>query len=267
MTSPATPGAEPHRQRRIAESFGADAERYDRTRPRYPQALADAVLAGFTTPRVLDVGIGTGLSALPFRAAGADVTGLEVDDRMAELARAKGFPVDVGRFEDWDPSGRVFDAVIAGQTWHWVDPVAGPEQAARVLRPGGRIALFWNAADPEPTIAAAFADVYRSVETGLPFTPFAQATSGSLPDQFLAPAESGLARTGAFDEPERLQLERTATIDREAWLDQVPTFGGHGLIPPDRLAELLAGLGDVVDAHGGTFTMRYTTLATIAERI
>ena len=35
------PTARAHRHRQVAESFGADAERYDRTRPRYPEALVD----------------------------------------------------------------------------------------------------------------------------------------------------------------------------------------------------------------------------------
>jgi len=54
----------------------------------------------------------------------------------------------VAKFEDWDPVGRTFDAVIAAQAWHWVDPVAGAAKAAAVLRPGGRLAVFWNAFDP-----------------------------------------------------------------------------------------------------------------------
>src|SRR5579875_1868956 len=90
-----------HRHREIAEGFGADADRYDRTRPRYPQALADAVLTGSTNPTILDVGIGTGISALPFRDAGATVVGVEADPRMADLARARGFEVMVSTFEDW----------------------------------------------------------------------------------------------------------------------------------------------------------------------
>jgi hypothetical protein len=32
-----------------------------------------------------------------------------------------GLEVEVAAFETWDPAGRVFDAVIAGQAWHWVD--------------------------------------------------------------------------------------------------------------------------------------------------
>jgi SAM-dependent methyltransferase len=69
---------------------------------------------------------------------------VEVDARMAEFAREHGFDVEVSRFENWDSAGRTFDAVIAGMTWHWVDPVAGAAKAAAVLRPGGRLTAFWT---------------------------------------------------------------------------------------------------------------------------
>ncbi len=51
---------------------------------------------------------------------------------------------------------------------------------------------------------------------------------------------------------------------REEWLEQLPTFGGHSRIPADKLAELLTGIGDVVDAAGGNFTMGYTAVALTA---
>ena len=50
------PAGEPHRQRQVAESFGVDAERYDRTRPDYPGALVQRVVAASPGPDVLDVG-------------------------------------------------------------------------------------------------------------------------------------------------------------------------------------------------------------------
>src|SRR5581483_7507962 len=121
-TLPPQPTPPPHEARKIAESFGTDPDRYDRTRPSYPQALADAILAASPGLDVLDVGIGTGLSARQFRAAGCSVLGVDADPRMAQFARARGFDVEVARFEQWDPAGRSFDLVIAGQTWHWVDP-------------------------------------------------------------------------------------------------------------------------------------------------
>ncbi|GGK91800.1 class I SAM-dependent methyltransferase [Nocardia jinanensis] len=255
----------PHSHREIAESFGIDADRYDRARPRYPQALVDTVLADLPGRSVLDVGIGTGISALPLRAAGATVRGVEVDPRMAELARSRGFEVEVSRFEDWESGTRVFDAVIAGQTWHWIDPVAGAAKAAGLVRPGGRLALFWNVGDPDPEIASAFAGVYRSVDTGLPFTPWsAPALNGY--DAIAAPVIDGIRASGAFGEPVRPRFDWQATITRAAWLDQVPTMGGHNRIPEDRLTELLTGLARVVDDHGGSFTMNYATIAIIADR-
>ncbi|RIQ19574.1 class I SAM-dependent methyltransferase [Jiangella rhizosphaerae] len=265
---PPQPEPSPHLHREIAESFGSDADRYDRARPRYPRALADAVLAGLPGGRVLDVGIGTGLSALPFREAGADVVGVEADARMAGVARSRGFAVEVARFEDWDAGAARFDAVVAGQTWHWIDPAGGAAKAAGLLRPGGRIALFWNAGDPAPEIAAAFGEVYRRVDTGLPFTPWAGGLSAveGYEQGILARAADGIRETGAFTEPRRLRLDWQATVTREAWLDQVPTAGGHHRIPADRLATLLDGLGNVIDDHGGSFTMNYATIAVVADR-
>ena len=261
------PGSTPHEHREIAESFGSEAARYDRARPRYPRGLADAILAGLPGGRVVDVGIGTGLSALPFRDAGADVLGVEVDERMAALARSRGFEVEIARFEDWDSRGALFDAVISGQTWHWVDPAAGAAKAVTVLRPGGRIALFWNVGEPDPAIAAAFGEVYRSVDTGLPFAPQNEGASAveGYENVILGRAAEGIRGTGAFTEPERLRLDWQTTITRDAWLDQVPTAGGHNRIPKDRLAQLLSGLGRVVDEHGGSFTMNYATIALTAN--
>ncbi len=47
----------------------------------------------------------------------------------------------------------------------------------------------------------------------------------------------------------------------------MPTFGGHTQLPPATLEDLLAGIGTAIDAAGGSFTMRYTTVAATAARI
>ena len=71
---------------------------------------------------------------------GPDV--LDADARMAEWARRTGVETEVATFEAWESAGREFDAVVAGQAWHWVDPVAGAAKAAQVLRPGGMHAVL-----------------------------------------------------------------------------------------------------------------------------
>jgi len=254
---------EPHRAREAAESFGADPERYDRTRPRYPRALIERIVAASPGPEVLDVGIGTGVSAEPFRVAGCRVRGVEVDARMAAFARSRGFEVEVARFEDWEPAGRRFDAVIAGMTWHWIDPAAGAAKAAGVLRPGGRLAVFWNVQQPPPELAAAFSEVYARV---LPGTPFAAATRDALAayERILAAAAAGIDATAAFTEPERWRVDSEQAYTCEQWLDQVPTFGGHSTLPAQAMAELLQGIGAAIDDVGGGFMMRYATVALTA---
>jgi len=260
-----TPSGEPHRHRAVAESFGLDPQRYDRTRPPYPPALAEAVLADLPGRRVLDVGIGTGLSALPFAALGAEVLGVEPDPRMAELARRRGFPVEIARFEDWSPAGRGFGAVISGQTWHWIDPVAGAAKAALALRPGGRIALFWNVFQPAPDLAAAFAAVYRRVATGLPYDPWS-ADPMAAQQTIMQRVADGLERSGAFREVQQWRTDWAREYTRDEWLDLVPTSGGHQLIPRPRLEELLAGLGEVIDAAGGRIVVGYATVLLAATR-
>jgi SAM-dependent methyltransferase len=101
---------ESHEARQVAESFGSEAERYQRTRPTYPKDMVDAVLAASEGRDFLDVGIGTGISAWPFQQEGCRVLGIEPDPRMAELARARGLEVEIAKFEEWDGSGRTFDA-------------------------------------------------------------------------------------------------------------------------------------------------------------
>ena len=106
-TSPSERVARLHDERELAEGFGENAAGYDRSRPSYPSALIERVVAGSRGPELLDVGCGTGIASRLFQRAGCRVLGLEVDPRMAAVARQSGIDVEVGRLEDWDPGGRV----------------------------------------------------------------------------------------------------------------------------------------------------------------
>jgi SAM-dependent methyltransferase len=99
--------------------------------------MVHRIVAGSPGSDVLDVGVGTGIEARQFQAAGCRVLGVEPDARMADFARCSGVEVEEATFEAWDPAGRNFDAVVAGQAWHWVDPVAGAAKAADGIRQAG----------------------------------------------------------------------------------------------------------------------------------
>ncbi|HEX4790079.1 MAG TPA: SAM-dependent methyltransferase, partial [Actinospica sp.] len=167
--------------------------------------------------------------------------------------------------EDWDPAGRRFDTVVAAQSWHWIDAAAGARRAAGALRPGGRLAVFWNVATPEPALAEAFAEVYRAA---VPDDPIFGRGAAARPDSgyaaFSARAAEGMRASGAFAESERWQFGWERTYTRDEWLDVVPTTGGHSLFSPAELEQVLTGIGAAVDAAGGAFTVRYTAEACTA---
>ncbi len=258
--------AEPHQARPMAESFGTDAQRYDQARPGYPDALVARILAGSPGPDVLDVGCGTGIAARQFQAAGCAVLGVEPDARMADFARARGLPVEVATFEAWEPAGRMFDAVIAAQSWHWVDPVAGAVKAAQLLRPGGRLAIFGHVFEPPIEVAEPFAASYRRV---VPDSPFSNLPARRPLDMYragYAKFADKIHQTEQFNDPEQWRFDWEQSYTRDQWLALLPTTGGLTQLRPDQLAEILDAVGGAIDTLGGRFVMQYTTLATTAVR-
>jgi len=255
---------QPHRHRQMAESFGVDPERYDRARPRYPDALVARIVAASPGRDVLDVGCGTGIEARQFLAAGCTVLGVDPDARMAEFARQTGVEVEVATFEAWDPAGRTFDAVVAGQAWHWVDPAVGPAKAARVLRPGGRLTVFGHAFDAPTEVTEAFTEVYRRVAPDSPLILQPVRPALDIYEAMFAKAADGIRQTGAFDEPEQWRFDWEQSYTRDGWLDHLPTTGALTHLAPDKLAEVLDRVGVAIDKLGGGFTMPYTTLAATA---
>jgi SAM-dependent methyltransferase len=254
-----------HQAREVAESFGAQASRYDRARPSYPTALVERIVAASPGREILDVGCGTGIVARQFQAAGCAVLGIDPDPRMAGHARERGLEVEVATFETWEPNGRAFDAIVAGQAWHWVDPVAGAIRAASALRPGGRFAVFWNVFHPPAGLGQAFAEAYRRVLPDLPPGLWDRPLLG-IYETMGAQAADGMRQAGAFGDPEQWRFGWERPYTRGEWLEQVPTFGGFSRIPPDQQEQILAGLGTAIDAAGGGFTMGFTTLAVSVAR-
>ncbi len=131
-----------------ALSFGAVADAYDRARPSYPR---DAVrwLTGASPRRVLELGAGTGklteeLARLGHRVMATD----PLAPMLARLAgRVPGTPIAQGTAEQIPVRSRSVDTVVAGQSFHWFDLARALPEIARVLRPGGEIALVWNLRD------------------------------------------------------------------------------------------------------------------------
>jgi len=138
----------PHDRPDPALSFGPVADSYDRGRPTYPRDAA-AWLTGSRPAQVLELGAGTGKLTEQLTALGHRVLATDPDESMLDrLARHDcGAAVACGTAENIPVRSRSADVVVAGQAFHWFDLSRALPEVARVLRPGGEIALAWNLRD------------------------------------------------------------------------------------------------------------------------
>ena len=134
----------------LRTTFERAAWLYDEARPGYPEELFDDAVELSGIPpggRILEIGCGTGKATMPFARRGYRVQCIELGEQLAAVAREKlgDYPdvtVETGDFEDWPVEEAAFDLAFAATAFHWIDPAVGYPKLARVVKPGGAIAIF-----------------------------------------------------------------------------------------------------------------------------
>ncbi|OOG45937.1 class I SAM-dependent methyltransferase [Rhodanobacter sp. C01] len=132
--------------------FSDRVDDYVRYRPDYPSALLDwlqreqGIDAGW---RVADIGAGTGISSKMFLDAGYHVTAVEPNAPMRAAAEQwlhayDGFKAVAGTADATGLAGASMDLVTVAQAFHWFDEKATRHEFARILRPRGLAAIWWN---------------------------------------------------------------------------------------------------------------------------
>lgn len=132
----------------LRRSFGAVAGEYDRLRSGPPAEALDWMLPPDATD-ALELGAGTGILTRLLVERIAHVTAVEPDERMRTVltATTPGADVRAGVAEELPAEDASCDVVMAASAWHWVDEARTVPEVARVLRPGGRLALVWSGPD------------------------------------------------------------------------------------------------------------------------
>ena len=131
-----------------ALSFGDVAAAYDRARPTYPRAAA-AWAVGDQPTTVLELGAGTGKLTEVLVSLGHDVHATDPDEQMLTVLRERLPEVrtSLAAAEDIPAPDASYDVVVAAQAFHWFDHDRALSEIARVLKPGGRVAVVWNVRD------------------------------------------------------------------------------------------------------------------------
>lgn len=95
------------------------------------------------TPRILDVGCGTGANLKMLRLFGR-AEGIDISEQAIELCKQRGLEsVKVGAIEDLDYDDQSFDIITALDVLeHLDDDASALQEMRRVLRDGGRLVLF-----------------------------------------------------------------------------------------------------------------------------
>lgn len=251
MTSPKY-----HLDRTSAQSFGSVSELYDQCRPSPPHALIDDLVA-LRPVSVLDVACGTGKVAVELARRGMRVLGVEIDERMADLARGHGVPVEVAKFESWDAKNRRFDLVTCADAWHWIDPVHGSEAVAALLRPGGTLALFWSYYLLDDSVTVLFQRVYDELAPRARTHSYEPLQAQGRP----------FAPTSAFGPIETRTYRWDTVVGARDWVGLLATFSDHRALAPEQLGALQAALCEVIEGIGGSVEVSRGVHAAFARRL
>lgn len=259
----AEPDREVFKDRGRAESFGSSAELYDAVRPSYPVELIEWI-GESGLGMAADVGCGTGRVARLLADAGWRVIGVEVDERMAGVARSHGIDVDVSSFEQWQPEDR-FDLIASGQAWHWIDPDVGYRRAAELLRPGGRLALFWNSYRYDTQTRGVFETILDRYAPEL--LPGSVPFGTTSPDLGALDAEMLRRSSPWFEEPEFRSFVHGRTQSIDEWLAEMRTHSPLAMLDPSVRDTLLDNLrSSLTERIGEHLHVEYETRITATRR-
>jgi ubiquinone/menaquinone biosynthesis C-methylase UbiE len=239
----------------VDRAFGSQAEAYERGRPGWPADTVAALLERWGAQQVVDLAAGTG-KLTRILVKHADVIAIEpVDGMRAVLARqVPQARVLSGTAEAIPLPDASVDAVFVAEAFHWFDLDRAPAEIARVLRPGGHLAVLFNGLDGDETdwmrevfeVVTRYASPHRQMPGKVPWR-------DALEAQF---------RELRVEEGRHEQ-----TVDREQLIAQLASFSWIGGLPPDELAAALDASREVLARHGiDRVTIAYRAKMTIAQK-
>jgi ubiquinone/menaquinone biosynthesis C-methylase UbiE len=244
------------------QRFSGLSESYSRFRPDYPASALDWIIAyARLTPGslMIDLGAGTGIASRAFAARGLRVIGIEPNEEMRSGAlRQPGRDALEYRSGSAEATGlpsQIAHLVLAAQAFHWFKPDQALDEAYRILKDQGCIALMWNERDEKDPFTALYGGLIRS---------FPEAKEV---ESFRHEAGNHLLQSTRFREARRDEFEHLQTAGLEELLGR--TFSASYAPRDPVLAKRAKGdLRQLFRTHeqDGHVVIRYRTSVYIARR-
>jgi len=228
----------------LAYRFAGVAGAYERGRPEYAPAVVGALTAELGIPagaRVLDLAAGTGKLTRALVAAGLDVVAVEPQAELREVLAAN---VGAERVRDGLAEAIPLEdgsvaAVTVADGFHWFDQAPALAEIARVLEPGGGLAVLstfpdWSGA----SWAADFGELMEEMLQTRPEHPF-----------FDGPPWSEAVRSaGGWSEPREIRVTTKRAAQPERIADYLGSMSWVAAMPEEERVRALERINEVVAA-------------------
>lgn len=238
--------------------FSDRVDDYVRYRPTYPAAAVDCVLEEVRAGTVAaDIGAGTGIWTRLLAERGVPVLAIEPNAEMRAAApELSGVTWQAGTAEATGLGDGACGLITVAQAFHWFRAREALREFARVLSPGGRLALIWNRRRKDDAFTHAYRDAILAVgaETAAERMEFEPGT---------------LSEDGLFAPPERFAfahaqvLERTGLHGRARSASYVPKAGPRA----EELGARLDALFDQYADPAGRVRLSYLCEVWRARRV
>ena len=182
---------------------------------------------------VLELGAGTGKLTRQLVDQGHAVFATEPDEAMLEVlhARVPEVSAKVATAEEIPANDRSVDVVVVAQAFHWFDHEVALPEIARVLKPGGHLALVWNSRDER--------------------IPWVRRMGDLLGRQDLDTTSSEhLADSDLFGSMEEISFKHWQEVNRETILDLARSRSSFAVMDDDQRARHLAEVLAFYDDYG-----------------
>jgi ubiquinone/menaquinone biosynthesis C-methylase UbiE len=236
-------------------SFDAWAAEYDRYRPTYPDLLFALIAQELDlpqTPNVADLGAGTGRASVAMASIGWRVTAVEPGGPMLDVLRSRaiegGLPIETvqATAEATGLQAASFDLATAAQAFHWFDQPAALAEIARIVRPSGGLALFWNVR--EEARSPFVADYHRILER------FGGVTEGNYLQAGRSSGRSttreGLEAADGFEAPELHELHHELPATANGFIGMAFTASYIRALDPAAQDRFRAETLELLARHG-----------------